>query len=355
MLSFIQRHSSWGFTPITPVSIKNFHILLYIMLFNWYKTIFTNISLQIWNVIYYCVMIVHEFVWLFHYTPIGPGPCVFPWEFMINLMFIVLNVLTCYGTLEASRVLCFYMRSIIHYEIPEWGHRIIGVSLFPIVCDCFEIRVEMPWFIVLLCVSFQDRHQLRLVQADRKGAIRCKWRSWNGTELTHDNSDLEINIWVWSYIDEQSSKQWQVLLELNMSGKLEIFFFEADFHVSRLSGVLGDVLMAGMVSLGSEGPQFKFRFAVELRPGGVDSACHPSEAGKNEYQLARILCRSGDPSRIMPDSPGNCLGSTNALHRECSQWMDRDWASSSFSKDWVHQRCALLQNPHSTAFQWQIH
>ena len=65
-----------------------------------------------------------------------------------------------------------------------------------------------------------------------------------------------------------------------MSGKLEIFSFEADFHVSRLSGVLGDVLMAGMVSLGSEGPQFKFRFAVELRLGGVDSACHPSEVGK---------------------------------------------------------------------------
>ena len=44
---------------------------------------------------------------------------------------------------------------------------------------------------------------------------------------------------------------------------------------------------------------------------------------QNECQLAGILCRSGDPSKIVPNSPGDCLGSTNALHRVWCQWMDR--------------------------------
>ena len=43
---------------------------------------------------------------------------------------------------------------------------------------------------------------------------------------------------------------------------------------------------------------------------------------QNECQLAGILCWSGDPSRIVPNSQGDCLGSTNALHRVWSQWTD---------------------------------
>ena len=38
--------------------------------------------------------------------------------------------------------------------------------------------------------------------------------------------------------------------------------------------------MVRVVGLGSEGPEFKSRSAVELIPGGVNSACHPSEVGK---------------------------------------------------------------------------
>ena len=81
-------------------------------------------------------------------------------------------------------------------------------------------------------------------------------------------------------------------------------------------------LMVGVVGFGSEGPEFKSHLAVELMPRGVDSTCHPSEVGKNECQLAGILCRSGDPSMIVPNSQGDCLGSTNALHRVWSQWME---------------------------------
>ena len=34
------------------------------------------------------------------------------------------------------------------------------------------------------------------------------------------------------------------------------------------------------VGLGSSDPEFKSNSAVDLIPGGVDSACHPSEVGK---------------------------------------------------------------------------
>ena len=39
-------------------------------------------------------------------------------------------------------------------------------------------------------------------------------------------------------------------------------------------------LMVRMAGFGSAGPEFKSRSAVELTPGGVNSACHPSEVSK---------------------------------------------------------------------------
>ena len=38
--------------------------------------------------------------------------------------------------------------------------------------------------------------------------------------------------------------------------------------------------MVRVVGFGSFGPEFKSLSAVELIPGGVNSACHPSEVGK---------------------------------------------------------------------------
>jgi len=78
-------------------------------------------------------------------------------------------------------------------------------------------------------------------------------------------------------------------------------------------------LMVKVAGFGSQDPEFKSHSAVELIPGVVDSTCHPSEVLQNECQLAAILCRSGDPSRIVSNSQGVCLGSTNALH---SVWSD---------------------------------
>ena len=104
-------------------------------------------------------------------------------------------------------------------------------------------------------------------------------------------------------------------------------------------------LMVRVVGLGSYDPEFKSYSPVELIPGGVNSACHSSEVGKMSARLSCVgvvtcpglcpsgketakaapnifpsiltqkLCWSGDPSRIVPTSQGDCLSSTDALHR----------------------------------------
>uniref|UniRef100_A0A8C4NHV2 Ras homolog, mTORC1 binding n=1 Tax=Eptatretus burgeri TaxID=7764 RepID=A0A8C4NHV2_EPTBU len=81
----------------------------------------------------------------------------------------------------------------------------------------------------------------------------------------------------------------------------------------------GVCLMVRVVGLGSNNPELKSHLVVQLIPGGVDSACHPSEVGK---MSASMLVYCGDPSRIVSNSQGDCFGSTKALHRVWSQWMD---------------------------------
>ena len=44
-------------------------------------------------------------------------------------------------------------------------------------------------------------------------------------------------------------------------------------------------LMVTVVGLGSQDPEFKCSFTVELITGGVDPACHPSEVGKMSVSL----------------------------------------------------------------------
>ena len=52
-----------------------------------------------------------------------------------------------------------------------------------------------------------------------------------------------------------------------------------------MSGMSGVGFMVRVVDLGSQDPKFKSHLAVELIPGGVDSACHPSEIGKISASL----------------------------------------------------------------------
>ena len=49
------------------------------------------------------------------------------------------------------------------------------------------------------------------------------------------------------------------------------------YHDGPMPGIC---LTVRVVGLGSSGPEFKSCLAVELIPGEVDSACHPSEVGK---------------------------------------------------------------------------
>ena len=88
-------------------------------------------------------------------------------------------------------------------------------------------------------------------------------------------------------------------------------------------------------------PEFKSCSAVEVTPGGVDSACHPSEVGKMSTSLlgwlshSSILCRSGAQSRIAPNSPGDCFGSTDAMYRVWPPWMEWMSGTRAVSYVWV--------------------
>ena len=69
-------------------------------------------------------------------------------------------------------------------------------------------------------------------------------------------------------------------------------------------------LLVRVVGLGSEDPEFKSHSAVELIPGGVDSACHPSEVGKMSASLL-VYCVGVATCPGLPNSQGDCFGSTN--------------------------------------------
>ena len=62
----------------------------------------------------------------------------------------------------------------------------------------------------------------------------------------------------------------------------------------------GVCLMVRVMGLGSYDPEFKPHSVIELIPGGVDSACHPSEGGKMSASLL-VSCVG------MATHPGLCL------------------------------------------------
>ena len=82
----------------------------------------------------------------------------------------------------------------------------------------------------------------------------------------------------------------------------------------------GVFLMVRVAGLGSQDPEFKSHSAVELIPGGGDSACHPSEVSKMSASL--LVSCVGVATRPGLCLIGECFGSTNALHRVWSRWMD---------------------------------
>jgi len=75
--------------------------------------------------------------------------------------------------------------------------------------------------------------------------------------------------------------------------KVKIKYGNSGRIIPSVSLGMPDVgLMVRVVGLGSYGPEFKSCLAVELIPGGVDSACHPSEVGKMTTSLLGWLSHS---------------------------------------------------------------
>ena len=80
-------------------------------------------------------------------------------------------------------------------------------------------------------------------------------------------------------------------------------------------------LMVRVVGLGSEGPEFKSCLAVELIPGGIDSACHPSEVGKMSGSL--LVSCVGVATR-----PGLCpiiQETVSAAPMRCTEYGPSGW------------------------------
>ena len=64
---------------------------------------------------------------------------------------------------------------------------------------------------------------------------------------------------------------------MDTGGEQDVTYSGYSIVVMYMSGV---GLMVRVACFGSYGPELKSRSAVELIPGGVNSACHPSEVGK---------------------------------------------------------------------------
>ena len=67
--------------------------------------------------------------------------------------------------------------------------------------------------------------------------------------------------------------------------KLELDRYLEVLEIEGYSDMPGVGFIVWSVGLGSKDSEFKSHSDVELIPGGVDSACHPSEVGKMSASL----------------------------------------------------------------------
>ena len=84
-------------------------------------------------------------------------------------------------------------------------------------------------------------------------------------------------------------------------------------------------LMVRVVGLGSLGPEFKSCSVVELIPGGVDSACHPSEVGKMSARL--LVSCVGVATR--PGLYPTAKETAEAAPTLCTEYGPNGWMDSS--------------------------
>jgi len=89
----------------------------------------------------------------------------------------------------------------------------------------------------------------------------------------------------------------------------------------------GVCFMVGVVGLGSQGPRFKSHSAVELIPGGIDSARHPSEVSKMSASLLVSCVKVATRPGLCPISK-ETVEAASALCTEYGPngWMDcNEW------------------------------
>ena len=87
-------------------------------------------------------------------------------------------------------------------------------------------------------------------------------------------------------------------------------------------------LMVRVVGFVSEGPEFKYHSAVELIPGGVNSACHRSEVSKMSASLL-VYC-VGVVTR-----PGLCpTAQETAL---AAPMLCAEYGPNGFGLDWINR------------------
>ena len=86
--------------------------------------------------------------------------------------------------------------------------------------------------------------------------------------------------------------------------------------ISRLSPGVGFVVR--VAGLGYWGPEFKPLSTVELSPGGVDSACHPSKVGETSVTLLWGNNPSGEPAAGVATRLGLLLPNETASATPCT-------------------------------------
>ena len=80
-------------------------------------------------------------------------------------------------------------------------------------------------------------------------------------------------------------------------------------------------LTVRVVGLGSSDPEFKSHPAVELIPGGVDAACHPSEVGK----MSASLLVSCDGVETCPGLCSIAKETASAATTLCTEYGPNEW------------------------------
>ena len=118
-----------------------------------------------------------------------------------------------------------------------------------------------------------------------------------------------------------------------IEGDLDKYGMWVEMRAVRGHIMPGIGLMVRVVGLRSQSPEFKSHLAVELVPGGVDSACHPFEVGKMSVSLLVYCVGVLTCPGLCPIAKETVLAALTLCieygpdgwrgHMGCTRWMQR--------------------------------